>query len=208
MKKVVKKMKISWKIGSFLFFISSLFLHSCATQRGVGYVVHGFDVKKTYKLALIPQLHSNYLKQPDLEKVYEYYQLVLLSFPFFRIIDRKNIEVILNEQNFQYSGLVDESQAVEFGKLLAADFIGVYEVMSASKGWDDILGGQKYKISLVFKLIDVEKGEILYYGSGDGEAISSEIRPLSESEAKIEAIRDGIKNSLKKLKESYKEEAK
>lgn len=123
----------------------------------------------------------------------------LLSFPFFRLVDRKNLESILNEQNFQYSGLVDIEEAVNFGKILSANIIGIYEVLGTSKIRDEDLKAKIYTIFLIFKIIDVEKGEILYTGKGEGRGFLYDDFPCSEDEVKLEAIEDAVKNSLKEL---------
>ncbi|MBN1615526.1 MAG: hypothetical protein JW950_13765, partial [Deltaproteobacteria bacterium] len=41
----------------------------------------------------------------------------------FRVVERSQINKALSEQTFQKSGVIDESNAVEIGKLLGADLI-------------------------------------------------------------------------------------
>jgi TolB-like protein len=41
----------------------------------------------------------------------------------FNVVDRNSIELILKEQKFQYSGVVDEKTAVELGKMVGASVI-------------------------------------------------------------------------------------
>jgi len=41
----------------------------------------------------------------------------------FTVVDRNSIELILKEQKFQYSGVVDEKTAVELGKIVGASVI-------------------------------------------------------------------------------------
>jgi TolB-like protein len=41
----------------------------------------------------------------------------------FKVVDRKSLDAIKTEQNFQYSGEVDDDSAVSIGKLLGASFV-------------------------------------------------------------------------------------
>jgi hypothetical protein len=47
----------------------------------------------------------------------------LLEVPIYRLIERSDWERLLEEQNLQASGLIDEAHAVELGRLLGADNI-------------------------------------------------------------------------------------
>lgn len=67
-----------------------------------------------------------------------------------RVIDRQNIEKLLQEHEFQASDLVDEAKAVEIGKLSGADIIVVGSISYV---------GKKYFLNI--KLISVESGEII-----------------------------------------------
>ena len=68
----------------------------------------------------------------------------------FRLVERKNVQQILEELKLQLTGLTDESDAVEVGKLLNAEMI---------------ISGTLYQKSdeyeLFLKLLRVETGEIL-----------------------------------------------
>ncbi len=67
-----------------------------------------------------------------------------------RVVERKNIEEILSEYEFQSSGLIDENTAIEIGKLSGADIIVIGSI--------NRVGGIFY---LNIKLIDVKTGEII-----------------------------------------------
>jgi hypothetical protein len=67
-----------------------------------------------------------------------------------RVVDRKNIDKIVSEYKFQASGLVDESTAIEIGKLSGADIIVMGSI--------NRVGGIFY---LNIKLIDVKTAEII-----------------------------------------------
>ena len=67
-----------------------------------------------------------------------------------KTIDRNNIELILNEQRFQNSGIVDEKTASELGKIVGATHI----VFGAIAEFHDFVG-------LDLKVVDVEKGIVI-----------------------------------------------
>jgi curli biogenesis system outer membrane secretion channel CsgG len=72
----------------------------------------------------------------------------------YDMITRTKIAEIMQEQNFQYSGLVDDNTAVQFGKLLGAQAIIVGDI-----------SGVDYTRRLVFRCLDVETGRILAISS-------------------------------------------
>lgn len=49
----------------------------------------------------------------------------LVNQGFFRVIERQQLEKVITEQKLQISGLIDNSSAVEIGKMLGADGIMV-----------------------------------------------------------------------------------
>ena len=67
-----------------------------------------------------------------------------------RVVERKNIEEILAEYEFQSSALIDENTAIEIGKLSGADIIVIGSI--------NRVGGIFY---LNIKLIDVKTAEII-----------------------------------------------
>lgn len=109
-------------------------------------------LKPDSKAALVPIGVSD--EDKALSRQAEYFSEALLlatmkSKPFV-IVDRKDLQKILEEQQLQYSGLVDDSKAVKLGSLLGA------EVMVTGKLYEK---DGKYEIFL--KLLRVETGEVL-----------------------------------------------
>jgi hypothetical protein len=72
----------------------------------------------------------------------------------YDMITRTEIAAIMREQNFQYSGLVDDNTAAQFGKLLGAQAIIVGDI-----------SGVDYTRRLVFRCLDVETGRIIAVSS-------------------------------------------
>ncbi len=67
-----------------------------------------------------------------------------------KVVDRRNVEQIIAEHDFQLSDLSDEKTAIQVGKLSGADLIAI--------GGINQVGGRYY---LNVKLISVENGEII-----------------------------------------------
>ncbi len=74
-----------------------------------------------------------------------------------KVVDRKNIESIVEEYEFQRTAMTDESTAVEIGKLANAELIVIGAVTFV---------GERYYLNI--KLIDVQSGQIV--GSSLAEA--------------------------------------
>ncbi|MDR1466672.1 MAG: CsgG/HfaB family protein [Treponema sp.] len=72
----------------------------------------------------------------------------------YAVVDRRSIDVILAEQNFQMSGYVDDNSAVSIGK-----FLGATVVITGS------INGSGARKRLVLKALDVKTAEILAMSS-------------------------------------------
>jgi len=168
---------------------------SCASTGGYyskSAVSHSFDYSKTYTVAIIPLESSKLISQKsDLERIYENLSMELMNTGKFKLVERKHIEHILNEQGFQYSGIVEQSQAVQFGKILGAELVVIYNIETAEKEEDF------YRLGIYLKLINVENGEVIYYSRGRGEGFGKEF-----------AIEDAVKNCLKGLRENIQKSQK
>lgn len=84
----------------------------------------------------------------------------------FRLMERKRLLSILDEQELEMGGLVDEEKAREVGKLLGVDalFFGNLSAVKHSTSKQTMLiawtEGQKIEVSLDGRIVDVETGEI------------------------------------------------
>ncbi len=170
-----------------------IYFVSCMTgYYAKGTIAPSFDLTRTYRVALIPLKSSPYLKEKDLTKLYDVFSMELLGTGLFTLIERRDIEKVLDEQGFQYSGIVDESQAVEFGKILGAELVGIYNIETAGR---NISGGSVlYVIGIYFKLVNVETGEVVYYSRGRGESMLN----------KESALEMAVGNCLHALKKAIK----
>ena len=170
-----------------------LILLSCAT----GYYAKGSIVKidktKNYRIAIIPQVKSNYLNEDDLKKIYNAYYLEFSRIPNFTIVEREKIDEIIKELNLLYSGFVDITSAKEFGKLAGADLVANYEVILANE-WIDFFRLEYHCVIVIsVRIIDAQTGEILYVGRGSWEGWDKSL-----------IIKKAVSNSLRALKLSLR----
>lgn len=88
----------------------------------------------------------------------------------FRVFERTKLEAILLEQNFQnFSGLVDQSIAVQLGKMIGAGAIVTGTITNVNFSADSVfqIGPLKVRkssveVGMAIRFIDVTTGEILY----------------------------------------------
>lgn len=101
--------------------------------------------------------------------------------PMFTLIERRQIEALIEEQKLQQSGITDTSSAVEAGAILNAD-----KILFGSIGKYD----SKYvEFILSLRLIDVERAEVEL-------AESIQVRSMAELPAKVEEIIDRITSGI------------
>ena len=100
---------------------------------------------------------------PDMfegEYALEELTLLLVRSQKFRVVDRRNLDIIRAEQQFQLSGEVDDETAVSIGHLIGAAFV----ITGSINPWESA----NY---LRLKVLDVQTGEIkkmtsVSYGGG------------------------------------------
>lgn len=83
-------------------------------------------------------------------------QTTLNNKPYFTVLDRKNIQQLLNEQKFQHSGLTREQKSVQLGELIGAQAFVTGEV--TSKTYQDSWSRKKRS-----ECIDKKCKELRYY---------------------------------------------
>ncbi len=76
----------------------------------------------------------------------------------FKMIERNQINRVMEEQAFQFSGTVDPSTVAVFGRILGADYVGVGSITKF---------GSTYTVSVRF--VDVETAEIALANSSTAE---------------------------------------
>ena len=87
----------------------------------------------------------------------------------YQIIDRATLNLVIEEQKFQLSDLVDKDQTVKIGKLLGAQFIAAGNVTRIE---------DQYTMSI--RIIDVETGVIISQVTGNTRGSLNELLDLTE----------------------------
>jgi hypothetical protein len=77
------------------------------------------------------------------------------------IVERAKLDEVFKEQIVQLK-YTDDAEVLKVGKLVGAHAILVGEVQQ----WEGTVGEQVSRVSLVFRMIDVESGVVLFYGQG------------------------------------------
>ena len=105
------------------------------------------------------------------EVVYGYSRLEQAAFElkkqraWIKIVERRNIQLLTDEQRFQVSGHVADDSAMGVGKLLGVDSVLFFRVDMPS--WRDRMLARFYgrmpPIVVSSKIISVESGEVLYH---------------------------------------------
>lgn len=92
----------------------------------------------------------------------------------FEMVERDKIDRVLKEQNFQMSGMVDESQAIEAGKLLGAEAVVFGSITSVTQTKIDKFAYDVLhtEISVNVRVVNATTGEILLSESATGESES------------------------------------
>jgi len=120
--------------------------------------------------------------------IYDFAILELMKVKNLEIVDRKDIDKILSEQEFSSSGFVGD-YAPRIGKLLRARAVGFFSIVDMEReGYGSLIF--KIGITLGFKIVDVETGKILYYSVSKGEGADYN-----------EAVKVAVKKCIKPLQE-------
>ncbi|MEO0208013.1 MAG: CsgG/HfaB family protein [candidate division WOR-3 bacterium] len=152
-----------------------LLLLSCATtkesEESLNYSLSPkFKTDSIMTFALIPDVDvikgeaNRFISGHIKESIYNKVLIELLKVPYFDIIDRKDIDKVLDEQEFSHSGFVGD-YAPKVGKILGAKTVGYFSILDAEKVGYPIGSGTislKIKATVGFKVLDVETGRVLY----------------------------------------------
>jgi TolB-like protein len=120
-----------------------------ALNKAAGTIIDALPDKSTVAVLSISSRERNLS-----EFLIEELTYMLVESGLFKVVDRKSLDAIRSEQNFQLSGDVDDNSAVDIGKMLGANI-----VITGSVGGADSLR------RLRLKALDVKTSEILTMAS-------------------------------------------
>jgi len=120
------------------------------------------------KVAVLDALISGQMDPSVIVPVTEKVAERIVASGEYLVLDRGNIESILHEREFQFSGLVSDSEISQAGKFLGAEYVVVIRIETI---------GDTYFISS--KMISVETGIISRQASAEGEGKLSVLLDLA-----------------------------
>ena len=168
-----------FKLKYFSIFIVLSMLIGCGTKSVMMTVVRPAEINlKGYdKIAVGQVLNPRGKINTHSEDLAEELTSQLVSSGRFDVVDRQHLKQIIQEQSLAVSGMIDESNAPQLGKLLGVSVMvfgriqedGYKEEITKDKPYKDKKGVKhqrhhrrgKYIYNVSLKLIDVETGKIL-----------------------------------------------
>ena len=127
-----------------------------------------FDEKPVWRTAVLPPMESLGYSLSRTAGLYDYAGMALLRTGRFTVVDRTVVDQLLDEQEFSYSGVVDQATSVQLGRLLGAEAVMTINVtrISHDSFWDDEPAQRDAVLHV--KIISVETSEVLYTSVGQG----------------------------------------
>lgn len=127
-----------------------------------------FDSKQLWRTVVLPPSTSSIYTSSFTAGLYDYAGMVLLRTGRFTLVNRSIVDQLLLEQEFSYSGVVDQATAVQLGKFLGAEAVMTINIgpITHDSFWDD--EPAQRDASLHVSLISVETSEVLYTSMGMG----------------------------------------
>jgi hypothetical protein len=131
--------------------------------------------------------------------------------PALTIVDRLNLPILLAEQRFQHTGIVEDTNAIHIGRLLGVDSVLIYRIDGPSfrdRVWAR-QAGDIPPIMVTSKLIRVENAEVLYH-----RVVVAEMEPSSAGDWSMaenlnaqrlsrDALERGIAQTVAELRRAF-----
>jgi len=123
-----------------------------------------FTMDRIWRIAILPPD----VAQAGTSGLLDHAGLLLMKPGRFSLVDRSQVDKILQEQQFGSSGIVDPATAAKLGKLMGAE--GVMTINITSVKHDEFFSDSpdQRDAQLYVKIISVETSEVLYYAQGAG----------------------------------------
>lgn len=135
-------------------FAAALFLSGCAADVMVRRVQPAGEMMRVAVLPFKPHPSS----PASGELAYEAFSTQILRIKGYSVVDRGAIDQVIKEQKLTQTGVIDQTQAVELGKLLGAQGVilgAVTEFVPRNK-----LMFPPAKVSVTARLVDTRTGEV------------------------------------------------
>jgi len=126
------------------------------------------DTKTTWRVAALPPTTSASVGEAPPAGLYDYAGMVLMRTGRFTVVDRATVDILLREQEFSYTGVVDVGTAARLGRMLGAEAVMTVNVTRVvhDNFWSD--EPAQRDATLHVKVVSVETSEVLYSAVGEG----------------------------------------
>ena len=135
-------------------------------QAGTFSMSPNFDLTRMWRIAVLPPAAG--MADVPTGPLYDHAGLALMRTTKVTLVDRSQVDRILQEQQFSASGMVDPGTAARLGRLMGAEAVMLVNVNSVKH--DDFFSDSPNQrdAKLYVKIIRVETAEVLYYSQGEG----------------------------------------
>ncbi|MCX5845646.1 MAG: hypothetical protein NTW12_04710 [Deltaproteobacteria bacterium] len=161
-----------------IFFVS-LAMTACA---GKPYIVYHkpqpLMISTTCPIAVLEFAPPDYSSEQIAGKVISNYFEMLIPTTKCSVVNRMNIRDIINEQQFQLSGLTDDSTAIRIGRMVGARSVLIGQVISYKKR--GVLFSKTHTVTFQCKLLSVETGNILFSTTSQYEDVAEVLPSLEQ----------------------------
>ncbi len=135
--------------------LSASLVAGCGSSQGESYAMAGYDFTSLNRVAIVEvtgRVYGDVVKN----QISDYFAMELIK-RGYRVVERKEVQALLKEQEFQASEMTTNSDAARAGQILNVPAVLVINIPK-----------YKDKMEMTAKLIDVEDASILWIGSGSG----------------------------------------
>jgi curli biogenesis system outer membrane secretion channel CsgG len=156
-----------------LLIVISIFLTGCATVKVS--IKPDIDITRVRRVAVLPFGPNG--------TVSDMFTTELIGIGKFDVIERGQLDKVLEEYRLNLSGVLDEKTRKKLGKLLGIDalFLGsavVYEKPFATASQYSAVAGVAYETVINIRLVDIETGAILLSCSASGKKQYKSIKKI------------------------------
>lgn len=205
---------MKFRFNVMLLFYALIILSGCATsvyERELPKQNISSSLAKTPKMRIAVvgfDVHAyHYGVERIADRAEEMLTMAFLKTGHFDLVERRHIKKVLEEQKFQYSGMVDPATAVKLGKILGVQAIvtgAITEIGFSVASF--IVNIPTCRVSINVRVIDVETGKVIAAETGDGRSsatIGGDIRAaLGKKDTELwisEALRKASEDAAYKI---------
>lgn len=130
----------------------------------------------------------------NLERLQDKLEIRIINSRHLKLIDRKKLNLILKEQHFTHSGLVDPATMKRFGQVSGVRAFLYGNVVSSSGQNED--GGRPDQITVVLKLVATKTAHVVWADRISGSARQVKEPPASKYVNFAKTLADGLDKKL------------